>query len=369
MSRVSPSPWCDSPTSTSHAGTRTHGGLDDAELTSLGLAPDELLDFSSSTNPYGPSPSMLRALQGAAVGRYPDVSGRRARLALSGATGAPSDELVLGNGAADLLWSIARCLLGPGARVCIVEPTFSEFRAAARALGAEISEWRSRVEDAFEVDLAAVGERVRAAGASVLYLCSPNTPTGHASSAVQLRRFAAQHSGLTIVLDQSFLSLSELHADAAERFPSNVVLVRSLTKDHGIPGVRVGYVSAAPALCQAIEAGRPAWTTSAFAQAAVLESCRAGGFVAECRERLLDDRRELARDLAALGLQTFPSRTTFLLVRVPDLAALRPRLMARHRVVVRDCTSFGLPGFMRLGAKPAAARARLVAALREELGA
>ena len=71
----------------------------------------------------------------------------------------------------------------------------------------------------------------------------------------------------------------------------------------------------------------------------------------------------------ALGLETFPSCTTFLLARAPDLPSLRRRLMARHHVVVRDCTSFGLPGFMRLGAKPAAARARLIAALREELAA
>jgi histidinol-phosphate/aromatic aminotransferase/cobyric acid decarboxylase-like protein len=369
MDNASGSPGCAAHERASGAAARAHGGLDDAELAGLGLAPDELLDFSSSTNPYGPSPGMLRALSEAAVGRYPDITGRHARQALSASIGFGPDELVLGNGAADLLWSIARCLLGPGGRACIVEPTFCEFRAAAHAVGAELVEWRSQVEDAFEVDLTAVGKHARATAASVVYVCSPNTPTGHASSALELRRFAESYPELTLVLDQSFLSLSELHADAAERFPSNVVLVRSLTKDHGIPGVRVGYVVAAPALCRALEAGRPAWTTSAFAQAAVLESCRSASFVAESRERLLADRRELAKNLSALGIETFPSRATFLLARVPNLAALRPRLMSRHHVVVRDCTSFGLPGFMRLGAKPPAARARLCEALRAELGA
>src|SRR5690606_860620 len=96
------------------------------------------------------------------------------------------DALVLGNGAADLLWSLARAWLAPGRRALIVEPTFSEFRAAARAAGAEVIEWRSRPERAFQVDLGEVGARARASGASALYLCSPNTPTGGALPAAAI---------------------------------------------------------------------------------------------------------------------------------------------------------------------------------------
>ena len=121
-----------------------------------------------------------------------------------------------------------------------------------------------------------------------------------------------------------------------------------------------------PALCSALEASRPAWTTSAFAQAAVVASCSCAGFVAESRARLLVDRRELAADLEALGFRTLPSRATFLLAEAPDISRLRVRLLAGHHILVRDCASFGLPGYMRLGAKPSAARARLLEALRAE---
>src|SRR5688572_17323065 len=348
------------------APARVHGGLHDAELEALGLEPDDVSDWSSSTNPYGPAPVVLRALQEAAIGRYPDTSGRRARQALSSTLGIERDALVLGNGAADLLWSLARAWLAPGRCALLVEPTFSEFRAAAGAVGAELCEWRSQPEDGFRVDLDAVGERARAAGASVVYLCAPNTPTGGALAAEPIAAFARAHAELSIVLDQSFLSLSERHADAAVRLPDNVATVRSLTKDHGIPGVRVGYLIAAPELCAAIEAGRPAWSTSAFAQAAAIACCQCPEFVRESRERLLDDRRALERELGDLGVACLPSVTSFLLARVPQVAALRARLLERHRIVVRDCASFGLPGFMRLGAKPPAARQRLIAALRAE---
>ena len=341
-----------------------HGGLHDAELGALGLGADDVLDFSSSTNPYGPAPAMLRALAEAAIGRYPDSSGRHARARLGEQLGVAPDSLVLGNGAADLLWTLARCLLGPGRRALIVEPTFSELRAAAGVCGATIDEWRCRAEDDFRVDLSALA--AQAAGANLVYLCSPNTPTGTALALDDVESFARAEPERIVVLDQSFASLSEVHADLERGLPANVVCVRSLTKDHGIPGVRVGYLLAAPALCSALEASRPAWTTSAFAQAAVVASCSCAGFVAESRARLLVDRRELAADLEALGFRTLPSRATFLLAEAPDISRLRVRLLAGHHILVRDCASFGLPGYMRLGAKPSAARARLLEALRAE---
>jgi histidinol-phosphate/aromatic aminotransferase/cobyric acid decarboxylase-like protein len=346
--------------------TRVHGGLQDGELQALGLQPDDVLDFSSSTNPYGPAPAMLRALSDAAIGRYPDPSGRRARQALAALEGVSVNEIVLGNGAADLLWSLARRLLGPGRTLLSVEPTFCELGAAARACGARVIESRSREQDGFAIDLAGVEQAARAAGADVIYLCSPNTPTGSALPIASIAAFSRRLSGVWLVLDQSFLSLSELHADAGTRLPPHVVCVRSLTKDHGIPGVRVGYAITDAALCEALEASRPAWTTSAFAQAAALASCHCQPFVAESRERLLEDRRALARDLASLGVETLPSRTTFLLARLPAVAELRRALLSRHRILVRDCASFGLPGFVRLGAKPEGARERLIESLRRE---
>lgn len=356
------------PSAAVDAAGRVHGGLHDAELEALGLDADDVLDFSSSTNPYGPAPEVLRALQEAAIGRYPDASARRARQRLGTSLDVPCDALVLGNGAADLLWSLARVWLGPGRRALIVEPTFSEFRAATRAVGAEPCEWRSGPEQGFVVDLGAVGEQARSLGASALYLCSPNTPTGAALPIDQVAELARAQPELSIVLDQSFLSLSERHADADVRLPDNVACVRSLTKDHGIPGARVGYAIARPDLCAAIEASRPAWTTSAFAQAATIACCDCSNFVRDSRQRLLDDRRALERELGGLGVPVFPSVAPFLLARVPQVAALRGRLLERHAIVVRDCASFGLDGFMRLGAKPAPARARLIMALRAERG-
>lgn len=343
-----------------------HGGLQEAELRALGSSPDAVLDFSSSTNPYGPDPEVVRALQTARIDRYPDPSALVAREALAERCGVRPDQIVLGNGAAELLWSLARCLLSPGAPALIAEPTFSEFRRAASCAGAQVREWRSGPETGFAFDLGALSARAREQQPRVCYLCSPNTPTGRALPAREIADWAARHPALTLVLDQSFLSLSERWRDREVTLPDNVVAVRSLTKDHGIPGVRLGYLLASAEICQAVEAARPAWSTSAFAQAAALACSRSLEFVRESRERLLEDRRRLAEELAELGIESVPSQVNFLLARVPQVAALRSRLLSRQQIVVRDCASFGLPGFMRLGARPAPDRARLIAALRAE---
>jgi histidinol-phosphate/aromatic aminotransferase/cobyric acid decarboxylase-like protein len=258
-------------------------------------------------------------------------------------------------------------LVRPATRVLIVEPTFAEFRAASQCAGGRIVEWRAQAERAFAIDLSAVVAAARACEAAVLYLCAPNTPAGTGLAAASIAAAARELPGTTWVLDQSFLSLSERWADVSQVYPDNVVCVRSLTKEQGIPGVRIGYLLATPALCERIEAERPAWTTGAHAQAAAIAACATGAFVARSRAALLGARVELSERLHALGLHCAPSTTGFVLVRTGAAAGLRARLLSRHRIAIRDCGSFGLPEYVRLGARPAADRDRLLRALEQEL--
>lgn len=347
--------------------SRVHGGLPGAEARALGIDPSELLDFSVNCNPYGPCPEVVRAVRMAPIDRYPDSTALLAREAIAASLGCDPDEIAFGNGAAELLWTLAHILVRPTSTVLIVEPTFCEFRAAAERRGARVSEWRAGPEGDFAVDVGALGRLTRECSATVLYLCAPNTPTGVAVPVSEVAAFAEEHHDVVVVLDQSFLSLSARFAEALIRMPRNVVCVRSLTKDHAIPGVRVGYVVAERALILDIEASRPHWPTNSLAQAAAIAACRASDFVELSRRRLLGDRLELHALLKGLGLEPVPSTTGFLTVRTGDACGLRARLLSRHRILVRDCRSFGLPEYLRLAARPAAERERLAVALREEM--
>jgi histidinol-phosphate aminotransferase len=343
--------------------SRVHGGPQDDELRALGIAAASLVDFSVNTNPYGPSRTMVDAIRCAAIDRYPDPTGRAAREAMSVVLGVTLDEIALGNGAAELLWTLARVLVAPRTKVLIVEPTFCELRAAAAAIGADIREWRATAERNFAIDLDAIVALARTEHAEVLYLCTPNTPTGAGVAAVDIARAAEAIPHCTVVLDQSFLSLSERATDLDVAMPANVVRIRSLTKDHAIPGVRIGYLLASRELVTRVEQQRPAWMTSAMAQVAAVVACREHAFVADSRRKLFADRDELARAVAQLDFPTMPSTAGFFLMRTRRASALREWLLARHRILVRDCASFGLPEYIRLAARPPADRARLVDAL------
>jgi histidinol-phosphate aminotransferase len=118
-----------------------------------------------------------------------------------------------------------------------------------------------------------------------------------------------------------------------------------------------------------VETARPPWTTSAFTQAAAIAAAGERAFVDESRARVLTDRVRIARALRGLGFDPLPSSTLFFLVPVGDAAATRRRMLARHRVLVRDCASFGLAGHVRVCARPPADDDRLVTAFLEERGA
>lgn len=350
-----------------HAAARVHGGACAAELRAAGADPATSVDFSVNVNPYGPSPAVLAAIRAAPVERYPDSTAAPVRRALAGVLGLSPGRIVFGNGATDLLWTLARVLLGRGARLLCLEPAFSELRAAAEATGAEVTSLRASPTDGLAVDLDAVAARALDTDASLVSLCTPTSPAGLPLRAAAVARLAERLGDRLVLLDESFLALSDHHEDGAVALPDNVLRVRSMTKEHAIPGVRAGYLVAPAALAATLEAARPAWSTSAVAQAAALAAAGDGAFVAASRLRLRDDRLLLAAGLRALGLSPLPSVAPYLAFPAPGATGLRARLLARG-LVVRDCASFGLDGWLRVAARPAPERDRLLSALAVELG-
>lgn len=349
-----------------------HGGLLDDELAALGLSADDVLDLSVNVNPYGPCASMRRALATVRVERYPDPSASAARRAFAAHAGVPSERVVLGSGAVDLMWTLARAVLRAGDRVLVVEPAFSEMRTAATRAGAAIVEVRTKPDDDFALDLAALDAAIATHAPRLVYACAPQNPSGVCTPLAAFEEIAHRHPGAIVVVDVSFLSMSTRHAELAVPRDARVVWLRSLTKDHALAGLRVGAAIAPLAVAHAIERERPPWSVNALAQAAVIAATGSDAirFVDESRARLLDHRDALARSLAAQGLRVHPSDTIFALVALgPRVGAsdLRRRMLARHRVLVRDASTFGLPHHVRIAARGPAERDRLVTALRLEL--
>jgi L-threonine-O-3-phosphate decarboxylase len=344
-----------------------HGGLDHAELERLGLRPDEVIDFSVNTNPCGPSPAALAAAREANLGRYPDREALALRRALAAELGVELEQILVGNGSAELIWLLALAFLRPGDRGFVLEPTFGEYRAACRLLGAEVVEWRAEGPE-FGVDAAAVAEWLKGVRPRLGFVCNPNNPTGTWLSRSELELLlGGMHDGL-LVVDEAYLDLAGRDSPALELLADGrLVVLRSMTKDFGLPGLRLGYALGAPPVIRALAGAQPPWSVNAAAQAAGLAALGDRDHVDAGRRAAAETRAYLVSRLEALGYRCVPSASNFWLVEVGDAAALRGRLLERG-ILVRDCASFGLPGHIRLAARPLSECERLVEALRAVQG-
>jgi histidinol-phosphate/aromatic aminotransferase/cobyric acid decarboxylase-like protein len=339
-----------------------HGDTSAAQLRALGVDPARVLDLSVNVSPFGPSPRVLAAIREADVVAYPDRGATAAREVLGASLGVEPAALMLGNGAAELIWAAVRGLSRPGDTLVIAGPTFSEAEAAARAHGLSVVEVRACAKDAFAPPAAALARTLAQLRPALLYLCHPNNPTGQALPAGELHALIAGHPGTTFLVDHAFLSLSERHLDAGVPLPPNALALRSLTKDHALAGLRLAYALGAPATLARVAAQQPPWSVSSLALAAACAAASEEAYIADVRARWLVQRRELEQLLTQQGIPHVPSLTVFGLVHVGDAERTRTRLLHEASILVRSAASFGLPEHIRVRASDQ--NARLVDALR-----
>ena len=348
--------------------TTVHGGFDTAELRAENLTRDQVLDFSSNINPLGPSPRVRRAAAEADLSAYPDRECLVLREALAAHLGVGLDQLMVGNGSTELIHLLANAHVPPWATCLIFAPTFGEYEAAVEATDARMDFMVAYPAADFAWCIDSAVETIEATRPAMVFLCNPNNPTGVYLDREAVERLCAAlgPDGL-LVLDTSYVPLADAGWDLLPLLHcGNVVLVRSMTKDHALAGVRLGYMVAPPPVVAATRNDQPPWSVNAVAQAAGLAAVADEAHVAAAREVIAEAKAYLQAQLAALGVPANSSAANFMLVQVGNATGVR-RALLRRRVLVRDCTSFGLPDYIRIAVRRPEECARLVAALRDVL--
>lgn len=349
--------------------TTVHGGLDISELRAFGLQPGDVLDFSSNLNPLGPSEAVRHAAASADFTAYPDRDCTLLREALAARLGVGADHLLVGNGSTELIHLLARAILRPGDRCLLFTPTFGEYEAAALLADADVHSVRAHARDAFRWSIGSVLDSIQALRPALTFLCNPNNPTGVYLDrrTVERIRQAIGRDGL-LVLDDAYATFVDQPWRPAPLINGgNVAILRSMTKDHALAGVRLGYLAASPDVCAASRALQPAWSVNAIAQAAGVAALANVAHVEAARDVVHDAKAYLSTRLTAMDLPVTPSAANFLLVEVGDGARLRADLL-RLGFAVRDCTSFGLPAHIRIAVRRRDECVRLVDALQKVSG-
>ena len=333
----------------------THGGFHSTHA-------EDWIDFSSNVNPYGPSPRVWDALRDVPIGRHPDPRATPLRDALAERQGVDARQLIVGNGSIELIYHLAVAYLRTNDRVLIVAPTFGEYAAAATMMGARIVEHRTRPENDFAMDVDSIVAQARAVRPRVLFICNPNNPTGTYLARDDIERILRACDSTLVVLDEAFVRFVANAWDAHTLRYDNLLILRSLTKDYALTGLRVGYALASATIIESLEQVQPPWIVNAFAQAATLAALDDEQHLRDSLAALARAKIALVDDLTRLGWRVVPSTTHFFLVQVESATELARQLRAR-KIVVRDGTSWGLPNFVRIATRTPAENAQLVQAL------
>lgn len=331
-----------------------HGGDLLRMAATAGRDPASLLDFSVNVRPEGPPEFIRAALFRAmtALAAYPSPHAEEAMLAAARHHGMDASRFVFGSGSNELIHALARVLRKRGvSSVRVVEPAFSEYAIACRLAGIKaIPVWGGIIEKNQCVPTTDTGKDeavptrdlldalTDAPEGSAVFLANPGNPSGLFRTPEECLRLMSSRSNLLWIIDEAFVEYAgtETEASVLQRLPKNGIVLRSLTKFHAVPGVRLGYLAADAELAQAIRDELPAWSVNAFALAAAQAVfADTSDFAAQTRAENAERRADLAAALSSLpGIEVYPSAANYVLFRWPGaprnlLGILLKRL--RHR--------------------------------------
>ena len=330
----------------------------------------EPLDFSANINPMGMPPGAVRAAADALqqCTQYPDPLCRELRAALAAYEGIPAEQIVCGNGAADLIFRIVAATHPQ--RALLLEPTFAEYEQALRSMDCSIAYFPLQESEGFVLPEAFLQQLTPEI--NLLFLCNPNNPTGRTVSPALLQEIwkRCEEAGILLVVDECFNEFLE-HPEqntlkGVLKTGANAVILKAFTKSFAMPGLRLGY-----GLCgnrdlaeRIFSCGQP-WGVSIPAQAAGVAALQEQGYLERMRRLIQTERRWLSENLARLGLCVFPSEANYILFRTETEIPLRER-MEQRGVLIRACGNYrGLDNrYYRIAVRGHDENERLIAALK-----
>lgn len=323
-----------------------HG--DDGYLHSYPIA----ADFSTNVY-YGGAPDGLKEYlfeRWDKVMRYPEVVAESLAEKIATHYALSQGHILVTNGSTESIYLIAQAFKKK--KSAIIIPAFSEYEDACRMHGHEIrfilwEEFKKNINEEFkdENDIASTGKLKnsnRLDGADLVFICNPNNPTGEIIQ--NLKQTICQYPKTIFVVDEAFIEFTCSVTSVVDltREYNNLIVMRSMTKAYAIPGLRLGYIVAAPSLIHLLRVEKLPWTVNAMAM-------EAGHFIFDRMEKLalplaglLQEKADFINGLADVPLTIYPSHTHFFLAETQkeNASLLKRFLLDKFNILIRDAGNF-----------------------------
>jgi histidinol-phosphate aminotransferase len=341
-----------------------HGGPVHAELKSLGLSAEEVVDFSVSSNPFSYPPAVKKAIGRASIDRYPDSESTELRQLLAVDLGVVPDNIIVGSGSMEIIRLITLAYFGRDDSVLILKPTFGEYELTVKIAGTSIIEQWGDEEKCFAFNSIEAADIIRKKQPQGVFICNPNNPSGQYLSRQQVDTVLKTCNDSLLILDEAYIAFTEDAWSSTELISNgNVISVRSMTKDYALAGLRLGYAVASKDIIENLKRVCPPWNVNAVAQQAGVAALKDGDYLRRCEARIRQSKQYLITELMQLDLKVLPSKTNFFLVKVGDGKRFRAALL-QNGLMLRDCASFGLPAYVRIAALSMSQCQKLIAVIK-----
>lgn len=235
----------------------THGGY---------IGEKSVVDYSININPLGVSDALKEKISGSIdeLEKYPPIGAEASVKLLAERLGLSCEEIIVGNGATELIYLFSRAM--GIKRAVVVEPTFTEYAKSVELVGGKVHRY-SLEKPCFKLDREALLKRVAEASAEALYICSPNNPTGGALESRELVELleGLEKLGATLFLDESFIEFSGRESFIDKASDYKLFVLRSVTKIYGVPGIRIGYGVGRRDIVEAMNKVKEPWSVNSMA--------------------------------------------------------------------------------------------------------
>ncbi len=326
----------------------------------------EVIKLASNENPFGCSPKVTAYLQNNAVNHalYPDGYAQNLRTAIANYLGVKETQLLFGNGSDDLIAIITRALLYPGVNTVMADPSFSQYGHNAEIEGAEVRKVPC-IDGAHDLEAmaAAIDEQT-----SVVWVCSPNNPTGVVIPDADLRAFLAKvPSDVLVILDEAYIEYVT-HPGHKNTLPiiadyPNVLLLRTFSKAYGLASFRVGYAIGQAEVIAKLDPVRAPFNNTILSQAVAAIALSDQDYIQACREANEKGKKQYVEFCEKHNLTYFRSDTNFIFFDIKADSDVVFQELMKKGFIIRSGNALGMPGFIRVTIGTEAQNAALLSQL------
>lgn len=326
-----------------------------------------IVDFSSNVNPLGfPTPvKKLLKTNLQKISAYPDPNSTELKRNLAKYLHTSINNLIIGNGATEIIYNFCRAAINKNTRVLIPIPTFGEYEAAARLCEGKVEFFKTMNLSA---DISNFIKKIPKNGC--VFICNPNNPTGSLTpkyAMLQILRAAKSRSAVMFV-DECFMELTQSPQESIADHASSehLFVLRSLTKSFGLAGLRVGYGIGNKKMISILHNIKIPWNVSGLSQEAAVLALSDKDFLSKTRRLLQKENNFLKHSISKLnGYTCLDSSTNFILIKTKTKSKTLQRRLLKKNILIRDCSTFrGLDeSYIRIAVKTHKENKKLVKAL------